>query len=244
MTKVKICEGLYISDCGKLFNDIRELSLYEDKDGYISYRNENLISSMIHRCVYHYFNGAIPNGMQIDHIDRDKKNNNINNLRAISCSANCLNKETYRVVLLHNMITKKTYITDNIRRFSRENNLEHPNLYSVLNKKAKQYRNWICKQIKYSSLDIDFIKEVPYEQYDLSDIMTKINNRYTTVVATNTVSGKRYMFSDKASFSSEFDINRDCILKCLNKKYVQTQGFTFEYDHSIEILGKDIIEIS
>lgn len=244
MTKIKICEGLYISDCGRLFNDTKELSLYEDKDGYLAYRNDKLISAMIHRCVYHYFKGAIPEGMQIDHIDRNKKNNNIENLRIVSCSSNCLNKETYRTVLVHNMITKKTYITDNIRDFSSKNKLENQNLYAVLNKKAKQYRNWICKQIEYNSSDINFIIEVPHDKYDLSDIMTNINNRFVTVVATDTSSGKKYMFSDKAAFSKKFNLNRDCILKCLSKKYIQTQGFTFEYDYNIEIIGSDITEIS
>lgn len=245
MNKIKICDGLYITDCGKLFNDTKELSLYEDKDGYLLYRHKNLISPMIHRCVYYYFNNCnIPEGLQIDHIDRNKKNNNINNLRAVSCTKNLLNKDTYKIVLIHNMINKKTYITDNIARFSRENNLDRTNLYSVLHKKVKQYKNWICKEIKYSTDEIDFIKEISHTEYDLSDIMTAINNRYATIIATNIDTGKIYKFSDKINFANTFNISVDCIRKCLCKKQNQTKGFKFEYDYSIEIKGKDIVEIS
>ncbi len=38
----------------------------------------------IHRLVWIYHNGEIPAGMQIDHIDRCRTNNNIENLRVLS----------------------------------------------------------------------------------------------------------------------------------------------------------------
>nr|WP_283956499.1 HNH endonuclease signature motif containing protein [Escherichia coli] len=41
------------------------------------------------RSVYAY---EIPNGHEIDHIDGDKKNNNIDNLRAVSRAVNSRNK--------------------------------------------------------------------------------------------------------------------------------------------------------
>ena len=36
-------------------------------------------------------NGKIPNGMEIDHIDRDKQNNKLSNLRVVTPHENMLN---------------------------------------------------------------------------------------------------------------------------------------------------------
>lgn len=45
----------------------------------------------VHRVVWELNNGPIPAGMDIDHIDRDKRNNRIENLRIASRSQNMLN---------------------------------------------------------------------------------------------------------------------------------------------------------
>ena len=42
----------------------------------------------IHRLVWIYHNGTIPLGMEIDHIDRDKHNNSIDNLRLVTRTEN------------------------------------------------------------------------------------------------------------------------------------------------------------
>jgi len=43
-----------------------------------------------HRLVYETFGGKIPNGFEIDHIDGDKHNNDITNLRVVTRSENML----------------------------------------------------------------------------------------------------------------------------------------------------------
>jgi len=43
--------------------------------------------------VWEAFNGKIPAGLEIDHIDRDKHNNTLSNLRLVTHSENCLNKK-------------------------------------------------------------------------------------------------------------------------------------------------------
>jgi len=44
----------------------------------------------VHRVVYETFSGTISKGFEIDHIDGDKHNNDITNLRAITHSQNML----------------------------------------------------------------------------------------------------------------------------------------------------------
>lgn len=46
---------------------------------------------LCHHAIWIIFNGSIPNGMQIDHVDGDKMNNRIANLRLASASENSMN---------------------------------------------------------------------------------------------------------------------------------------------------------
>ena len=43
---------------------------------------------LVHRLVYEAFNGKIPEGMQVNHIDEDKSNNSIENLNVMTCKEN------------------------------------------------------------------------------------------------------------------------------------------------------------
>lgn len=45
-----------------------------------------------HRVVWEIHNGAIPHELQIDHINRTKGDNHIENLRLVTKSQNCINK--------------------------------------------------------------------------------------------------------------------------------------------------------
>lgn len=48
----------------------------------------------VHRLVWETFNGPVPEGMEIDHINRDKHDNRLSNLRLVSHRENC-NNRTY-----------------------------------------------------------------------------------------------------------------------------------------------------
>lgn len=55
----------------------------------------NKISYKAHRVVWKIHNGEIPAGMHVDHIDRNKSNNCIENLRVVSSTVNKRNSGKY-----------------------------------------------------------------------------------------------------------------------------------------------------
>ena len=55
------------------------------------YRNAHYKPHSLHRAVWEYHNGKIPEGMVIDHIDRNTDNNQIENLRCVTLSENARN---------------------------------------------------------------------------------------------------------------------------------------------------------
>lgn len=48
--------------------------------------------TMAHRIVWEIFNGKIPDGMYIDHLDQNKQNNKLENLRLVTFAQNCRNR--------------------------------------------------------------------------------------------------------------------------------------------------------
>ncbi len=60
------------------------------KDGYLQIQIDGK-SFLVHRLIYEHVHGPIPDGMVIDHINRDKKDNRIENLRLATISTNSHN---------------------------------------------------------------------------------------------------------------------------------------------------------
>lgn len=61
-----------------------------DLTGYACYKKV-----YVHRMVYEAFKGEIPEGLEIDHIDRNKHNNNPDNLRVVTRAENQKNRSPY-----------------------------------------------------------------------------------------------------------------------------------------------------
>lgn len=82
----------------------KKLNLYDEKG------HSQCFS--VHQLIYRTYKGDIPKGLQIDHIDRDKLNNHIDNLRAVSSSENNLNKTDVKQVQAksHEYVLDETFI--------------------------------------------------------------------------------------------------------------------------------------
>lgn len=97
-------EGYYVTISGKIItikikggqgklnpNNPREHSYKIDKDGYLECClsiNGKHIYKRVHRLVYETLKGPILNDLTIDHIDKNPKNNHIDNLRLMTRSQN------------------------------------------------------------------------------------------------------------------------------------------------------------
>jgi len=51
---------------------------------------------LAHRVLWEMANGPIPEGMQIDHIDRNRTNNDLTNLRLVDCADNLVNTGAHK----------------------------------------------------------------------------------------------------------------------------------------------------
>ena len=78
----------------------RELKLRKDKDGYLRFNttiNGKHQTILVHRLVAATFLRNRPDGLVVDHIDRDKSNNNVSNLRYVSAAENIRNSVRHKM---------------------------------------------------------------------------------------------------------------------------------------------------
>jgi hypothetical protein len=108
MIPIKEFLDYYVTDDGKIYStkkshrynpngDLRLVKPRIHPSGYLYYglfvgekKSKKRLWRRAHRLVYETFGGIINKGFEIDHIDGNKHNNNISNLRAITRSENML----------------------------------------------------------------------------------------------------------------------------------------------------------
>lgn len=96
--------NIYASINGKIYKRVSDITIIE----LVQYKNSkgyklitiNGSSKLIHRIVCEAFNGPIPEGYVVNHIDGDKANNNIENLEAITQKQNI--QHAYNTGLISN----------------------------------------------------------------------------------------------------------------------------------------------
>lgn len=89
------CEGLYeVSNQGVIKNvkTGRTLTPFPNYKGYLvvglRFGSAHSNSKLVHRVVWEAFNGPIPTGLQINHINEDKTDNRLENLELVTPSKN------------------------------------------------------------------------------------------------------------------------------------------------------------
>lgn len=210
------------------------------------------------RLIYEAFNDCVLRPEeQIDHIDRNKKNNCVSNLRKVTNMENQYNTSKNRKFLAN--YNNKTYISNAISYFSRQFKLGDSNITKALNNEIKHVKGWIFIDIesndeykylidKYidNSEKIIVLKDITDEE----DI--KIENNFCgrfdkVVIAKNLVTGERYMFSNVALFSREFNLIGGNVRKVLSGERKRVKNFTFEnvdqHELGISINKNEIIKL-
>lgn len=88
---LKFSDQYGINSAGEMINFKTGRKLAgQDRNGYKRFQYENRVYS-IHRLVYETFVGPIPEGMKVDHIDGNRSNNALSNLRLVTQSENMKN---------------------------------------------------------------------------------------------------------------------------------------------------------
>jgi len=64
--------------------------------GYYQVKTVKFGLKLAHRVIWEIINGEIPEGMVIDHIDRNRKNNKLSNLRLVDSADNSWNTSTHK----------------------------------------------------------------------------------------------------------------------------------------------------
>lgn len=98
MTKWNNEYQVYVSDDGRVWNKNGKELLFEDIRGYKRLSRHFKHGSkhiFVHRLVWITFMGKIPDNLQIDHINRIKNDNRLDNLRLVTPSENSQNKDGY-----------------------------------------------------------------------------------------------------------------------------------------------------
>lgn len=109
---------LDVSEDGKVIRDVERDYVYKqdcNSDGYLTVRVRH-VRTTVHRLVALAFLGERPEGMVIDHIDRDKMNNHISNLRYCTQSENNKNVSEEVIKNATKRIVEAQKIVANSRR--------------------------------------------------------------------------------------------------------------------------------
>lgn len=84
-------------DTGLVYNaNGRQMKCWINPSGYYyfkMYSEGKSYAQSVHRFMWEYFNGEIPPKMTIDHINKDKLDNRLDNLRVVTNAYNCRRRE-------------------------------------------------------------------------------------------------------------------------------------------------------
>lgn len=144
-------EGLYrVSDTGEVYSLIRNKQLAKVKIGHKPnnlyyavnlYKDKAMKQRAVHRLVMEVFKENPENLPIINHKDEDTFNNDVSNLEWCTPQYNqeySLSKKDYEFVDPEG----NRSIIRNVRKFCRENKLNHAHMYQVHKGTLKSYKGW------------------------------------------------------------------------------------------------------
>jgi hypothetical protein len=147
--------------------DNTEITGSVGKHGYYEFGTNSSFAKILkirlkHRVIAHALFGDIA-GKEIDHINRDKLNNSINNIRIISKSGNILNRGKYRGhMLVKNLLSGESYLTDNIRLLERTFLLPISNahMYRILLGQVAECKTTSIRLLLETDSEYELVKEM------------------------------------------------------------------------------------
>lgn len=136
----------------------KQLKGNETVDGYLKVTLKNNDGTngcyYIHRVIWSYFNGEIPENMQVNHKDENKYNNSLSNLDLISPKDNCnWGKRTEKNIKNRNHIYRRTVYQysdkgklvnsyKSVREAERATGFNEPNIAKACRGKFKLYKGY------------------------------------------------------------------------------------------------------
>lgn len=204
-------ESYMTDDYGNITNlDGRNMAYSIDRDGYkrITLRADDGVKRClgIHRIVYGTFNNIEISSIGVlDHIDIDKTNNHIENLREVSWSQSNINKKTRKVYIAIGIVSRKIYQFDNLDLAK--------SYVGIDNYKPNDIINISCNHIIFvEELDstdaVSYFKEIDYDFDEIArSVVDKIDmskqkfKQICPKIATNKKLGKTYIYRNNSEFA-------------------------------------------
>jgi hypothetical protein len=131
----------YCDKEGNVYNENGyQIKLYEHTDGYLQFKpyyDGKPHNKYAHRMVWEYYNGEIPEGMQIDHINDDRADNRLENLR-LSTNKSNIRRRSYNRLSMDKCMEVKTQNKEgkSQRQIAREYNCHPTTIHYCIRKKT------------------------------------------------------------------------------------------------------------
>lgn len=151
---VKNYEGLYqVSNLGNVKSNQKILKPNKTHNGYLNvrlYKDNKVKGYGIHRLVAEAFIPNVDNLPQVNHIDGNKKNNNVKNLEWCNAEYNQLHAIKNGMVKIHKVMQydlNGNFIKEweSIKLIAKHYNTSHVNIVNCCNGKIKTSNNFIWK---------------------------------------------------------------------------------------------------